>query len=67
MQEISIKVEGMTCQHCVDKIEKFVGELEGVSQIEVSLADKEVRVGYHAPASLEDIKEAILDAGYELG
>ncbi|EFX42021.1 copper ion binding protein CopP [Helicobacter suis HS5] len=67
MQEISLKVTGMTCQHCVDKIEKFVGELEGVNKIDVSLEKQQVVVAFENPANLEAIKEAILDAGYELG
>ncbi|WP_163563808.1 copper-binding metallochaperone CopP [Helicobacter suis] len=67
MQEISLKVIGMTCQHCVDKIEKFVGELEGVNKIDVSLEKQQVVVAFEEPAKLEAIKEAILDAGYELG
>ncbi len=67
MQEISLKVTGMTCQHCVDKIEKFVGELEGVNKFDVSLEKQQVVVAFENPANLEAIKEAILDAGYELG
>ncbi|WP_163533104.1 copper-binding metallochaperone CopP [Helicobacter suis] len=67
MQEISLKVTGMTCQHCVDKIEKFVGELEGVNKIDVSLEKQQVVVAFENPANLEAIKEAILDAGYKLG
>ncbi|WP_163565353.1 copper-binding metallochaperone CopP [Helicobacter suis] len=67
MQEIKLKVIGMTCQHCVDKIEKFVGELEGVNKIDVSLEKQQVVVAFENPANLEAIKEAILDAGYELG
>ncbi|CAM2732685.1 copper-binding metallochaperone CopP [Helicobacter felis] len=65
--KIDIPVKGMTCQHCVDKIEKFVGELEGVSYIGVDLDKQSVQVEFSAPASAEAIEEAILDAGYELG
>ncbi|WP_121756884.1 copper-binding metallochaperone CopP [Helicobacter felis] len=65
--KIDIPVKGMTCQHCVDKIEKFVGELEGVSYIEVDLDKQSVQVEFSAPASAEAIEEAIEEAGYELG
>ncbi|BCZ19392.1 Copper ion binding protein CopB [Helicobacter sp. NHP19-012] len=65
MKEV-LKVEGMTCDHCVDKVEKFVGEIEGVEHIEVKLEQQEVAVTFNPPATLEDIKEAILDAGYTL-
>ncbi|CRF40406.1 copper-binding metallochaperone CopP [Helicobacter ailurogastricus] len=65
MQEV-LKVSGMTCDHCVDKIEKFIGELEGIEHIEVNLNKQEVAVTFNPPATLADIKEAILDAGYTL-
>ncbi|WP_104742029.1 copper-binding metallochaperone CopP [Helicobacter ailurogastricus] len=65
MQEV-LKVRGMTCDHCVDKIEKFIGELEGIEHIEVNLDKQEVAVTFNAPATKAQIEEAILDAGYTL-
>ncbi|RAX57342.1 hypothetical protein CCZ01_06500 [Helicobacter monodelphidis] len=62
----TLQVEGMNCQHCVNKIEKFVGELQGVSQINVNLAEKNVQVEFNAPTTPEKIKEAILDAGFDV-
>ena len=61
-----IKVSGMHCNHCVDKITRFVSEVEGVSEVRVDLEGKIVRVDYESPASLEAIKEAILDSGFEV-
>ncbi|WP_121020475.1 copper ion binding protein [Helicobacter vulpis] len=60
-------VPEITCDHCVDKIERFVGELEGVKRIEVDVGTKQVCVEFEPPASPEAIGEAILDAGYTLG
>ena len=61
-----IKVSGMHCNHCVDKITRFVGEVSGVSEVRVDLESKIVRVDYESPATLEAIKEAILDSGFEV-
>ena len=61
-----LKVSGMQCKHCVDKITRFVGEIEGVSEVRVDLEGKIVRVDYESPATLEAIKEAILDSGFEV-
>lgn len=61
-----IKVSGMHCNHCVDKITRFVSEIEGVSEVIVDLEAQIVRVDYESPASLESIKEAILDSGFEV-
>lgn len=61
-----LKVSGMQCGKCVDKIEKFVGSIEGVSLVDVNLEDKSVFVEFENPASESQIKEAILDAGFEI-
>ncbi|WP_162982924.1 copper-translocating P-type ATPase [Helicobacter sp. L8] len=65
--EVKLVVPEITCDHCVDKIERFVGEIEGVKHIDVNVATKQVRVEFEPPASQEAIGEAILDAGYTLG
>ncbi|AFI03954.1 copper-binding metallochaperone CopP [Helicobacter cetorum] len=64
--KVIFKVPSITCEHCVDKIEKFVGEIEGVSLIDVSIEEKSVSVEFDAPATENAIKEALLDAGQEV-
>ncbi|MCI6218347.1 MAG: copper ion binding protein [Helicobacter sp.] len=59
-------VEGMRCQKCVDKIEKFVGEIDGVEYIGVDLEYKKVEVEFATPATQATIKQAILDSGFEV-
>lgn len=63
---LKLSVSGMRCNKCVDKIEKFVGEIEGVSLINVNLQDSKVIVEFESPATQELITEAILDAGFEV-
>ncbi|EGQ25212.1 copper chaperone CopZ [Mammaliicoccus sciuri] len=65
MKEV-LKVEGMSCGHCVNSIESSVGELNGVSSVKVDLANKEVTVEYDNEANLNQIKETIEDQGYEV-
>ncbi|WP_104748506.1 copper-binding metallochaperone CopP [Helicobacter cetorum] len=64
--KVTISVPSITCQHCVDKIEKFVGELDGIEHIDVDIPTKIVHVTFNAPATAEAIKEALLDAGQEV-
>ncbi|WP_394952045.1 copper ion binding protein [uncultured Helicobacter sp.] len=59
-------VGGMRCQGCVDKLEKFIGSIDGVERVQVDLSAKSVQVDFSAPATQEQISEAILDAGFEL-
>lgn len=63
---VELNVGGMRCGKCVDKIEKFVGEIEGISLIDVNLQDSKVIVEFESPATQELIIEAILDAGFEV-
>ncbi len=64
--KVTFQVPSITCDHCVDKIEKFMGEIEGVNLIDVSVEKKSVIVEFDAPATQDLIKEALLDAGQEV-
>lgn len=67
MQNITLHVQGMSCGHCVSAVEKSVGALTGVEQVKVNLADGLVDVAFNeTQVSLEKIKEAIDDQGYEV-
>ena len=61
-----IKVRGMHCNHCIEKIKRFLSEVSGVSAVSVDLEQKIVVVDFKSPATLEAIKEAILDSGFEV-
>lgn len=66
MKEV-LKVEGMSCNHCVNAVETGVGELEGVSTVKVNLDAGEVAVDFdEGTASLAEIKEAIEDQGFDV-
>lgn len=60
-----LKVQGMTCQHCVKAIEKRVSQLDGVSAVAVNLANSQVDVQFdESKVSLANIHDAIVDEGY---
>lgn len=62
-----LKVEGMSCQHCVNSVNKAVGELKGVDKVSVDLKGKTVSVDYNQDqVGLDQIKEVIEDQGYEV-
>ncbi|MGX1265468.1 copper chaperone CopZ [Rossellomorea marisflavi] len=67
MEHITLNVQGMSCNHCVNAIEKNVGGLDGVKKVNVSLADAKVEVDFdNAVVSLDEIKETIDDQGYDV-
>lgn len=66
-QLVVLNVEGMSCGHCKAAVEKAVSALNGVSGVDVALAEKKVSVKYDPELVKEsDIREAIEDQGYEV-
>lgn len=64
MQQV-LKVEGMSCKHCVSSIEK--GLKEQNVKAKVDLKKKTVVVQYDdSIVTLEKIKETIEDLGYDM-
>lgn len=67
MEETVLKVDGMSCEHCVKAITKAVGALEGVDEVKVDLTTKIVTVIHDgAKAPLNKIKLEIEDQGYDI-
>lgn len=46
LTRLQVKVGGMHCSFCTQTIEKAVGRLDGVEQVDVSLAHEEALIGY---------------------
>ncbi|HLR68539.1 MAG TPA: copper chaperone CopZ [Virgibacillus sp.] len=62
-----VKVQGMSCNHCVNSIEGSVGNLTGVSSVKVNLDSGEVSVGFdNEKITLKQIKETIEEQGYDI-
>ncbi|TDL98029.1 copper resistance protein CopZ [Macrococcus brunensis] len=67
MANQTLDVRGMTCQHCVDAVEKSVGAVDGVQQVNVDLDNGKVAVAYDdSKATVDNIRDAIEDQGYEV-
>lgn len=59
-----LKVDGMTCGHCVKAVTSSVLELDRTAEVTVDLASKTVRVA--SSAELDAVKGAISEAGYSV-
>jgi len=67
MEQATLRVQGMSCGHCVNAIEGNVGQLNGVQSVKVDLAGGKVDVAFdQAIISLAQISEAIEDQGYDI-
>lgn len=62
-----MKIEGMHCEGCSKRLTKVLSNIEGVNAVEVSLENKLAKIEYDEEiAKVEDFKEAIEDAGFEV-
>jgi copper chaperone len=65
MANTVLKVEGMTCGHCVSSVEKAVGNAGAVGKVD--LASKKVTVEYdESKVTIDAVKAAIEDQGYDV-
>jgi copper chaperone len=62
--QLTYRVDGMNCNHCVVAVSGEVGQVAGVTDVDVDLDTKLVRV---TGASLDDaaVVAAIDEAGYD--
>lgn len=65
MSETILKIEGMSCQHCVMRVKKAVSSLAGVNETQVDVGS--ARVFYdETRLKKEDLKKAVEEAGYKV-
>jgi len=62
----SIKIKGMTCQHCVMAVTKALGALEGIKNVQVDLKSGLATYEEVKPVDPQKIAAAIKKAGYEV-
>lgn len=63
MEQVTLKIEGMTCQHCVHAVSGRLSKMPGVKVDEVQIGSATL---HHDPAvaTIDAIEEAIADEGY---
>lgn len=65
MKNIVLKVEGMSCGHCVSAIEKALKDIGADGTVDLEASRVEVRYD-EAILDLNAIKEAIENQGYDV-
>ena len=59
---MELKVDAMSCSHCVASVTRAVQAIDAAAKVDVDLAAKTVRVDTARPEA--DVARAIEDAGY---
>ena len=62
--QATFNVPAIHCNHCAHTIKLEVGELLGVKDVAVDVAEKSVSVDFDTPASEESIKSLLAEIGY---
>ncbi len=61
-----IRVEGMSCEHCAEKVKSALMEIEGVKSVAVNLKKGEVKIKYILDISDNTIVKAVSEVGYQV-
>jgi copper chaperone CopZ len=61
-----IKIEGMSCQHCVSSVIKALESLKGIEQLQVDLEQGSATFLRSEAVTLGQIKRVVEDAGYRV-
>lgn len=64
-REWEIPVLGMSCASCVNRIEKALGAVPGVLEVNVNLGTESAVVKLSDARALADVDAAVVQAGYE--
>jgi copper chaperone len=60
----TIKIKGMSCQHCVGSTKKALEAVEGISNVQVNLAQGEAT--FDGQVDVQTVIEAITKIGFEV-
>jgi len=66
MAQSVIRVDGMSCAHCVKAVTGAVNALRGISDVAVDLKAKTVTVEHDLTLPLDIIKYEIEEQGYDV-
>lgn len=63
MEQVTLKVEGMSCAHCVRAVEKAMQDVDGVSVDRVAIGSATIAID-PTRTTLSAVIDALADAGY---
>lgn len=67
MQQVELKVEGITCMGCVSSLQRLLSTLPGVSEVRIDLASSMVKLNCEPEVlQTQAIQQALEDSGYRV-
>ncbi|MCX7965701.1 MAG: cation transporter [Syntrophorhabdaceae bacterium] len=65
MATVTIKISGMSCQHCVAIVGKAITSVGGIKKVDISIGSAYVEYD-ESKTTLKEIEEAIEKEGYKI-
>lgn len=64
MEEKTLHIPNINCDHCIMTIKNELGDIEGVKSVDGNSATKNVTIRWQSPANREKIIQTLKDTGY---
>jgi copper chaperone len=64
METRQVHIPAISCDHCARTIREEILDLEGIAWVEVDVAAKSVRMGWHSPATWSTIAARLREINY---
>jgi len=65
MKQITIRIDGMSCQHCVMRVKRALEGLAGISDLSVEVGSAQVTFD-ESKIQQSDVENAVIKAGYKI-
>ena len=62
--KVTLKVEGMSCGHCVGRVQKALAEAPGVFEVSVDLDSGTAIISYGVGTDSDKLAEIVMQTGY---
>lgn len=66
MKEINLKVKGMHCEGCENRIKNSLSAIDGIVEVSANHSNGSVIIKVNKKIELDNIKEIIDDLGFEI-
>ena len=66
MKEMKLKIEGMMCTGCENRVQNALETIDGVEEVKANHEDGSVKIKAEDNVDLATVKEKVEDIGYEV-
>ncbi len=65
-RQMDIPIQGMTCASCVNHVQKALGRVDGVADVNVNLATEKASLWFDTSVPTSELVKAVRETGYEV-